>query len=215
MNIFCDESGGFDGDKHSFVIGAVQITSGDASRLIKQFRKASGIRDEIKGGLLLARQRSIFFSMLGDTEGISAAVACHKQSQLGGWASRCFAEHEVFAHMMIEVCQKLIVNAAPPFVNIVADGGRYSKGTLEKIRDTVCDALSFAGARISVDFVSSAETHGVQVADVVSNTVYQATPKGILFTEHQDILSPMMAGNRLFVSNATLSLIRPSWIAAE
>ena len=215
MHIYCDESGGFDGDKHSLIIGAVQIGAADAGRLIKQFRKATGLRNEIKGGLLSASQRETFFSMLGGAEGVSTAISCRRASPLGGWASRSLSEHEVYSHMLIEACEMIVGNEALPFINIVADGGRYSKVKLEAVRETVVTALGKSGSKVSLEFASSVATQGVQVADIVSNTVYQATSASDALGAHSDILLPLIACNRLRISRATLSTVKPTWLAAE
>lgn len=213
MKIFCDESGGFDGDKHSLVLSAVRISEHDATRLMKQFRKAIRATNEVKGGLLTDPDRALFFDMLSKEEHFAAAVTCHRKSQLGATVAALQREHEVFEDMLFEACNPL-TNVGNS-IRVSADGGRYSRPILSRLSARIGARLSRDDFATVVDFVRSDLTPGVQIADIIANTVYKATCSGSF--DSTAACGILVEQKRLLVTTAELPTVKPGWmqIAAE
>lgn len=213
MKIFCDESGGFGGKEHSFLVSAVRMPDHEAGRLMKRLRKTSDVRDEIKGTSLTEKQRVTFFDMLREIDPVSAVVTCQKTSVLGSIA-KSRPGHEVFEDLLVEACGRLIDLDAP--VRIMADGGRYKKTIHGQLAINAAERLTRAGlAAAIVDFGRSEKMAGIQVADIIANTVYKASPGGVF-----DPTSPygrLVQSANIVVLPAILPSVRPAWmkIAAE
>ncbi|PDS68911.1 DUF3800 domain-containing protein [Rhizobium phaseoli] len=212
MKIFCDESGGFDGDKHSLLVAAVRVTEHDAARIMKQFRKAIGATNEVKGGLLTDGDRAKFFDMLAASEHLGVVVTCGKTSSLGSIVARSHSEHHVLEEMITEACSPLI--DASGSSHVISDGGRYSRQIYDQISENLGHRLSRSGVPVRVDFVRSDVTPGVQIADIVANTLYKATRTESDLSEHP-ACGFLIKDERIVVSSATLQMLRPDWLAAE
>lgn len=83
--VFCDESGGCDAASAVFLAVAVAISTADAARLLKSFRKATEVEGEVKGHRLDLKRRAVFLDLLAEEPGVvSAAVACSRLDAVGG-----------------------------------------------------------------------------------------------------------------------------------
>ncbi len=214
MQIYCDESGGFDGDKHSFVVSAVRISGHDASRLMKKFRKASRLAGEIKGSTLSEAHRTMFFDMLAEMDHIGAVVGCHRTSLIGSVVQRHHPERDIYQCMLVEACAPLFdVHAAK--VNVMADGGRYSKPVYAEMGANLEATLAADAISASFEFVRSDNNPGVQVADIVSNTVYRSTAEALYDLSDHAICGTLFRAGRLVVAPAKLGTLKPLWMAAE
>ena len=108
VQVFCDESGGSDPANTAFLVAAVAISTADATRLVKSFRKAAGITGEVKGNKLSLAQRATFFGLLSrQTDAASAVIVCSRLDPIGGWAMGALPEAELYSHMLAEACLAL------------------------------------------------------------------------------------------------------------
>ncbi|WP_225040687.1 DUF3800 domain-containing protein (plasmid) [Rhizobium sp. T1470] len=212
--MFCDESGGFGGNEHSFLVSAVRISDHDAGRLMKRLRKTFKAPNEIKGNSLTEKQRVTFFDMLSEIDQVAAVVTCQKTSALGAIVSKSHREHEIFEDMLVEACDHL-VDFNAPVLRIVADGGRYKRPVHDKLAINAAGRLTRDGVMANVDFARSEEIAGIQVADIIANTVYKALTGGGFDTTSACGL--LVQTKRIIVSSAGLPTTRPSWMtmAAE
>lgn len=204
-HIFCDESGGSDRASGAFVAAAVEIVPSEASRLLKRFRHAARISGEVKGHRLVARQRRIFFDMLArHTEIGGIAVTCGHSDTLGAWAFDNLREIDLYGHMMIEACRAL-----PGAVSVTLDGGRYKKAPADVVRQTISRALGAA----HVDFGNSATLAGLQIVDVIANTVFQSLGRTDLAPVATEVLEPLICSGRLSIRPVRLEAICPAWLS--
>jgi hypothetical protein len=85
VQIFCDESGGVDGNH--FLVAAITVADSCATRIVKSFRKAVKMSSEIRGHSLSETNRRIFFDILNKEGDAFAIVAhCGRNGVVGGWA---------------------------------------------------------------------------------------------------------------------------------
>lgn len=215
MQIFCDESGGGDGDH--FLVAAIMVADYCATRIVKNFKKAVKRSSEIKGHSLSERDRRIFFDILskeGDAFGI--VVHCGRSTVIGGWAMSGLSEIDLYGHLISEACTPIIKNASVPSIQIFPDGGRYKKVDSEKVRKTLHHRFtqtSSSQAKFKIAFQSSHESAGIQIADVVANTVYQFKSGSGSSGVCGEITTDLIASERLELHTVQLESIRPSWMS--
>lgn len=212
MQLYFDESGGADPASNVFMVAGVAVDSLSAGRLIKSFRKASGTTGEIKGSGMSLVHRRLFFEILGRNEAVlSAAVHVHREQSLGGWAMGALAESDLYAELLSEaICW------IPPMtgsVALLADGGRYKRAVYDAMTPGIeAKAAAHHGGRASLRFVTSHEHPGVQIADVISNSMYQLVTGFGMPDQLEDILGPFLQTGKLRMGSAELASIRPHWM---
>ena len=177
MQIFCDESGGADPANDLFLAAAVAILPFGATRLLKSFRKATAWKgSEVKGHRLSPEQRRVFFDLLVRQEDLgSVVVSGSRRTPVGGWAMGALSEPEPYVHLLREECVAL-VPAISRHVTITPDGGRYKRSELRRIARHLATEVRhrLPTSPVTVSLADSASTAGLQVADVVANTAFQA-----------------------------------------
>ncbi|MBK1665263.1 hypothetical protein CKO38_14620 [Rhodospirillum rubrum] len=213
MQVFCDESGGSDAANTSFVLAAVSIGSTEAGRLMKSFRKATGLLGEIKGHRLDIRQRKIFFDLLcKERHAQSAAVAANRWQALGLWAMGALPEVDLYGHLLIEACWPLVGHSLARRVTITPDGGRYKKAHLASVGERLAKALQNDDRRVDVGFGDSAHVAGLQIADILANSVFQTLGPGPMAGLVNRLLLPVIDAGRLTIEPIRLTELRPPWI---
>ena len=213
LHIFCDESGGMEADKHSFIVTAVSIAPHDATRLMKTFKKAIKAKDEPKGSLLSIPQRTIMFDLLAkEAEHSAVAVTCSKHTPFGKWVGGTFCERDVYAAMLAETCLKM-PHDNPKIVNVVADSGRYSGKITPEVKEAVTSALAPHRAwQMNIAFADSRQHPGIQIADIVGNTIYQLLQDGHNAILSSDLLHPLLNKGKLLVEETTINGKKPEWL---
>lgn len=216
MQIFCDESGGADPTNEVFLTAAVVLPTGDAARLLKSFHKAARWDGEVKGNRLTPEQRRLFFDLLRKQSELgSVVVSCGRRDPLGGWAMGALHEPELYGHLLQEACLSLVGSDARS-VTITPDGGRYKKAELSIIGAHLEEAVRESAApasKVTVSFENSASLPGLQVADVVANTAFQALGSTAGSELAGNLLEPLRASGRLTLRHVELVGRRPTWLS--
>jgi hypothetical protein len=213
LQIFCDESGGAGPSNELFLVAAVALPTSEAVRLMKSFHKAAKWRgEEVKGYGMAFKPRKIFFDLLTRQVGLeSIVVTCSRCDLVGGWAMSTLAEVDLYGHLLHEACLAL-PKPDGGFLTVTPDGGRYKKAEYNAISATLENAIAQRSPiRVSVGFEDSAKLAGLQIADVVANSVFQALgdPTG----PTAELLQPLMESARLVTRHVEMQEVRPSWIA--
>lgn len=218
MQIFCDESGGADPANEIFLVAAVMLSATGATRSLKSFRKAVNWKgSEIKGHSLTLEQRRVFFDLLNREADLdSVVVSCGRRNPLGGWAMGTLPESQLYSHLLREACLGLI---RPGFVprTITPDGGRYKRAELNTIKADLAGAVQVNVAsphEVRVSFEDSASFPGLQIADVIANTVFQALGNTAASEFANELLGPLRSSRRLTLRPVELVGCRPAWLEA-
>jgi hypothetical protein len=212
-HIFTDESGG--SDRGVFLVSAIQISALAADRLIRTFRKKTKIHNEIKGQKLLPDQRHLFFGLLRrESDAYAVSIACSRTTTLGGWAMSHMDEHLLWSALTVESC--LGLPGGVQRINVTTGGGKYSHPVLDECRLSMVEAMKRhrPNALVNMTYSESHASAGVQIADVIANTVFQFqsnsnTPAANLARE---LLQPLLASSRLVIREPELREHRPTWI---
>lgn len=208
MHVFCDESGGVDFANDIFLVSAVRIDPSDATRIMKTMRKAVKSSGELKGKVLTHEQRAIFFDMLAKVPTIMAvSVTCCRGHNTGRWAMNNVKEELLWLHLCVESCCSLPKTTTGPRA-ITLDGGRYKKTVLAQIKVQMSELVtSTQGRGVSISYGNSVVTDGLQVADIISNTVYQAIGR-----QDSEAKGLVMACRNMSIRHVELPGISPQWL---
>lgn len=211
MQIFCDESGGTDPANALFLVAAVRIDGTAATRLVKAFRTTAGHSGELKGFRLTLPQRQLFFDLLLKTEGLAVAVVCDRREPAGGWAMGVLPETDVYEHLLGNACCSLPPLGGP--ATVTADGGRYKRAFYGELISRLVPTIgAHHQGRSSLLFANSAASSGIQVADVVANTVFHARGPDDGAEQAQVLLQRLIDDGRLTIASAQFDGVRPSWL---
>ena len=214
MQIFCDESGGCDvADKHTFLVSAIAIDTRDATNVLKKFRKITKAKGEIKGGLLQDSHRKTFFDILSEEiENSSVIVTSANSTDLGRWAIKELGERSIYHKMLGEACASFDKKEASR-VNIFPDSGRYSKHELSCIQKDLERKLGEVyGVPVSMSFHDSRSQDGIQLADIVANSVYQLCGAGVDEFHTHEFFQQLVEKNRFVVKPTTYDGDKPNWL---
>jgi len=216
VQVFCDESGGSDPASTAFLVAAAAISTADATRLVKSFRKATGFAGEVKGNKLTRAQRGAFLGLLArQADAASVVVACSRGNPVGGWAMSALPEAELYGHMLAEACLALPGLSLARHIAITLDRLRYTKARAELVRAGVAQTIAarHPAAGVGITFGDSAELAGLQVADVVANAAYQVIAPTPASEATAPLLATLIARSALMMDHVQLGGMRPAWLA--
>lgn len=218
MILYCDESGGTDGDL--FCVSAFRIDPQEAARALKSFRRRTGHQGEVKGHRLLPAERVLLLDLAFRAPGAAAVVACDGRTPLGGWAaSTLLPESTLRRELLTEACIQVLGNGPDsPCQGVVVDGGRYPNAVLEAERLHLdltlrTHGLLTAPAHPRLITYEKSEAHaGLQLTDVLANTIHR------LLRDAAPGCAPSLHGlpeamqERLEVRHVGLPTHRPDWL---
>lgn len=211
MQIFCDESGGI--EQGHFLVSAVRIDGGQALRMLKTIRKLTGISgSELKGNALDIRQIETVFSVIQrHPEAVAVSVVCRRDDPVGGWAAGTLEEHQIWRELIVECCLPLHRQGVQ---GIVPDGGRYKKAILRAIEAEIAASVSRRASlpRVPVGCANSVATPGIQIADVISNTVHRAISDYPDAEACRRLLAAAEAAGQFKISMVDMAECRPAWL---
>lgn len=213
-HIFCDESGGSDRANTTFLTAAVAIVPADAERLIRRFRSAAKIKGEVKGTQLTLKQRTLFFELLAKrTEIVSAIVTCTRNDRRGGWAMGALREVDLYSHLLTEACIALPGLNTTRHLTITPDEGRFKKAELSRVGEQLTRIVADRHSQVAVNVgFAKSDLPGLQVADVIANTVFQTFGSLQAASAALQLLAPFEQGGHLLIKQVELAAVCPSWL---
>jgi len=173
----------------------------------------------VKGHSLAVEQRLLLLDLAFKMPSAAAVVVCDSRTAFGGWAaSTLVPEACLRRELLFEACV-LAMEDVPgvPCAGVAVDSGRYTRHVLAEERAHVEAALRQrgllpAGGRPRLmAHVASQQHPGLQVADVVANTVHR------LLRDAEPGVAPVLTGlpdalvERLRVRHVGVLDRRPGW----
>jgi Protein of unknown function (DUF3800) len=183
MNLYCDESGGV--GRGVMTLAAVSITAEAATDLLMQFRKATGLKSELKGSRINLDERAYFFDLFekANAKAIVGLAISAVHPPPGG--DKGDLDQAVYAALIEDVLAAWLPESGG-CIEIVLDDGRYDALTMATMRADVAAMLgNFGTARMEV----SHHVDGVQIADVIANSFFNRA----LATERQAQFAALLA----------------------
>lgn len=203
MPIYCDESGGIGPGVMTFA--AVALPEGRADDLLDRFRVITGLRGELKGSRIDLTERGLMLELFAHSGGrvhvarlLRAAISDRART------SRSL-DLDAYSQLLDDALEPLLPSGTAgdgAFTHVVIDDGRYDPRILGRVRAHVAAGL---GAWGRATMVESHRCAGVQIADVMANTVYNMAMGGHRADRMERIAAPMIDCGQIIIRDVALS----------
>lgn len=171
------------------VFAGVSIAAEDAEALLLRFKEITALRGEMKGSRISLPERALFFELLERYRGRAIVSELIPDKAAAGRDRDLHA----YAALLSDVVTAWLpqIRECP---EILIDDGRYDPATLALVSADIAALIGKCGRTRLADSRRSA---GIQIADVVANSVFNLlrdTPR----TERiRRIVAPFIAGGTL------------------
>lgn len=198
MTIYCDESGGLNAGAMTF--SAVMLTPKVASEIHERFRSVTGLRGELKGSRISIVERAYLLELF-DRAGGRAWVAVAERDKLaqppGGTLPSDLA---LYGALLNSAVGHWLPETGGVCTDVVIDDGRYDPKILAHVREEIQGGLGQWGRASLAD---SRRSDGVQIADVIANSLFNITVGSPRAHRIRRILEPMLASKAIRVAELT------------
>ena len=198
MTIYCDESGGLNAGAMTF--SAVMLTPQAATEIHERFRGVTGLRGELKGSRISIVERAYLLELF-DRAGGRAWVAVASRDKLaqnpGGTLPSDLA---LYAGLLNLAIGRWLPETGGVCTDVVIDDGRYDPKILAHVREEIQAGLGQWGRASLAD---SRRSDGVQIADVIANSLFNITVGSQRAHRIQRILDPMLASKAVRIAELT------------
>ena len=198
MTIYCDESGGLNAGVMTF--SAVMLTPKAAADIHARFRDVTGLRGELKGSRISIVERAYLLELF-DRAGGRAWVAVAERDKLaqnsGGTLPSDLALYAALLNLAIG---RWLPETGGVCTDVVIDDGRYDPKILGHVREEIQAGLGGWG---SASLADSKRSDGVQIADVIANSLFNVTIGSPRAHRIQRIIDPMLASKAIRVAELT------------
>ena len=198
MTIYCDESGGLNAGAMTF--SAVMLPPKAAADIHARFRGVTGLRGELKGSRISLVERAYLLELF-DRAGGRAWVAVATRDKLaqnpGGTLPSDLALYAALLNLAIG---RWLPETGGVCTDVVIDDGRYDPKILAHVREEIQAGLGQWGRASLAD---SRRSDGVQIADVIANSLFNITIGSPRAHRIQRILDPMFASKAIRIAELT------------
>ena len=195
MTIYCDESGGLNAGAMTFAAG--MLTPPAAAEIHARFRTVTGLRGELKGSRISVVERAYLLELF-DRAGGRAWVAVAKRGTVAHNPLR--SDLALYAAWLDLAIGRWLPETGGVCTDVVIDEGRYDPAILAKVREDIQTGLGQWGRASLAD---SRRSDGVQIADVVANSLFNITVGSPRARRIQQIVEPMLASKAIRVAELT------------
>lgn len=198
MTIYCDESGGLNAGAMTFA--AVMLSHQEAADIHDRFRSVTGLRGELKGSRISVVERAYLLELF-DRAGGRAWVAVAKRETLAQGAGGTLpSDLALYGALLNLAIGRWLPETGGVCTDVVIDDGRYDPTILSHVRAEIQAGLGQWGRASLAD---SRRSDGVQIADVIANSLYNIAVKSPRAPRIQRIIEPMLASKTIRVAELT------------
>jgi hypothetical protein len=198
MTIYCDESGGLNAGAMTFA--AVMLTPQAAADIHKRFRAVTGLRGELKGSRISIVERAYLLELV-DRAGGRAWVAVAKRDQLAqGPGGTLPSDLALYGALLNNAVGHWLPETGGECTDVVIDDGRYDPKILSHVREEIQAGLGNWGRASLAD---SKRSDGVQIADVIANSLFNIAAESPRAHRIGRIIEPMLASKAIRVAELT------------
>ena len=195
MTIYCDESGGLNTGAMTFA--AVMLTPDAAAAIHARFRAVTGLRGELKGSRISLTERAYLLELF-DRAGGRAWVAVAKRERLAPPADgKLPTDLALYTALLDLAVSRWLPETGGVCTDVVIDDGRYDPAILAGVRETIQSGLAGWGRASLAD---SRRSDGVQIADVIANSLFNVAIGSPRAHRIGVILEPMLASRAIRIA---------------
>jgi hypothetical protein len=195
MTIYCDESGGLNAGAMTFA--AVMLTPQAAHDIHQRFRGVTGLRGELKGSRISIIERAYLIELF-DRAGGRAWVAVAERDTLAKNADGTMpSDLALYGALLNSAVGHWLPETGGVCTDVVIDDGRYDPKILSHIREDIQAGLGQWGRASLAD---SKRSDGVQIADVIANSLFNIAVKSPRAARIARIIEPMLASKAIRVA---------------
>lgn len=198
MTIYCDESGGLSTGVMTF--SAVMLTPSSAADIHARFRSVTGLRGELKGSRISIVERAYLLELF-DRAGGRAWVAVAERDKLAQNADGTLpSDLALYGALLNSAVGHWLPETGGVCTDVVIDDGRYDPKILSLVREEIQAGLGQWGRASLAD---SKRSDGVQIADVIANSLFNIKVGSPRANRIQRILEPMLASKAIRIAELT------------
>lgn len=198
MTIYCDESGGLNTGVMTF--SAVMLTPEAAADIHARFRSVTGLRGELKGSRISIVERAYLLELF-DRAGGRAWVAVAERYKLaqnpGGTLP---SDLVLYGALLNSAVGRWLPETGGVCTDVVIDDGRYDPTILSHVREEIQAGLGQWGRASLAD---SRRSDGVQIADVIANSLFNIAVGSPRAQRIQRIIEPMLTSKAIRIAELT------------
>jgi hypothetical protein len=203
MTIYCDESGGLNAGAVTFA--AVMLTPETASQIHDRFRSVTGLRGELKGSRISLIERAYLMEIFDRAGGrawvaVARKAAFSDQRPLDGNGQpigKSQTDLAVYTALLNLAVGSWLPETGGVCTDVVIDEGRYDPVILAGVQAEIQSGLGQWGRASMTD---SRRSGGVQLADVIANSLYNIAAGSERSPRIQRILDPMLASKAIRIA---------------
>ncbi len=198
MTIYCDESGGLNAGAMTF--SAVMLTPDAAAHIHARFRAVTGLRGELKGSRISLVERAYLLELF-DRAGGRSWVAVAKRDKLAPRADGTPpSDLALYGALLDLAVSRWLPETGGVCTDVVIDDGRYDPVILGHVRETIQAGLAGWGRASLAD---SRRSDGVQIADVIANSLFNIEVSSPRAHRIGVILQPLLASKAIRIAELT------------
>lgn len=198
MTIYCDELGGLNAGAMTFA--AAMLSPDAAADIHRRFRAVTGLRGELKGSRISLVERAYLLELF-DRAGGRAWVAVATRATLArGPSDAPPSDLALYAALLNLAVGRWLPETGGVCADVVIDDGRYDAGILGKVRTEIQAGLGHWGTASLAD---SRRSEGVQIADVIANSLFNIAAKSPRAHRIEQIIEPMLVSKTIRVAELT------------
>lgn len=195
MTIYCDESGGLNAGAMTFA--AVMLTPQAAGDIHARFRAVTGLRGELKGSRISIVERAYLLELF-DRAGGRAWVTVAKRETLSQNAGGTLpSDLALYGALLNSAIGHWLPETGGVCTDVVIDDGRYDPKILAHVREEIQAGLGQWGRASLAD---SKRSDGVQIADVIANSLFNTAVESPRAHRIHRIIEPMLASKVIRVA---------------
>ncbi|OGT56581.1 MAG: hypothetical protein A3E01_17880 [Gammaproteobacteria bacterium RIFCSPHIGHO2_12_FULL_63_22] len=198
MTIYCDESGGLNAGAMTF--SAVMLTPQAATEIHARFRSVTGLRGELKGSRISIVERAYLLELFDRAGGRAWVAVAQRDKMAQNPGGTLPSDLALYAALLNLAIGRWLPETGGVCTDVVIDDGRYDPKILSHVRAEIQAGLGQWGRATLAD---SRRSDGVQIADVIANSLFNTVIGSPRARRIQRIIEPMLASKAIRIAELT------------
>ncbi|HMO77094.1 MAG TPA: DUF3800 domain-containing protein [Sphingopyxis sp.] len=198
MTIYCDESGALNAGAMTFA--TVMLTPEGAAGIHDRFRAVTGLRGELKGSRISIVERAYLLELFDRAGGRAWVVVAKRDTLAQAPGGTLPSDLTVYGALLNSAVGHWLPETGGVCTDVVIDDGRYDPKILDLVRAEIQAGLGQWGRASLAD---SRRSDGVQIADVVANSLFNIAVQSPRAARIERIVEPMLESRAIRVAELT------------